>query len=204
MRQYFNRRGFSIVEVLVVVAIASIVVLVVGNFSANVGGLDNLLSQDLQSKSDINQILDTAAQEIRSAAPSAAGAYAIDSAGTSSFSFYSDINQLGVTDRVRYFLASSSFEKGVIVPTGTPAVYATSSEVVTDLIDNVVVGTSTSLFSYYDNSYTGTQAPLAQPVSIASIRLVQISFLTVGNASRTSAPQSFSILAALRNLKSNQ
>ena len=199
-----SRSGFSLLEILIVIAIASAVVLVVGNFSNNISGLNVLVSQELQSKSDVNQLLQTAGNEIRSMTESGNGAYPIDVAGTTTFAFYSDINQNGSVDHVRYFLASSSIYKGVIAPTGTPASYPTSGEVVADIIDNVArPATSTPLFTYYDSSYTGSQAPLAQPVSIAAIRLVGISFMVNTNASRSSAPQYFSTLVDIRNLKSN-
>ena len=125
-------------------------------------------------------------------------------AGTTTFAFYSDINQNGTPDHVRYFYVSSSIYKGVIAPTGTPATYPTSSEVVADLIDGVVKpASSTAIFTYYDSSYTGTQAALMQPVTVSSIRLVGIGFTVNTNASRTSAPQTFSTLVDIRNLKSN-
>jgi len=198
-----SRAGFSIFEVLIVIAIAASIVLVVGNFSNNTTALNSLVSQQLQSKSDAAVMLQMAADEVRSMAQSANGAYPIDTAGTSTFIFYSDINKNGTAERVRYFLASSSIFKGVISPTGSPAVYPTSTEAVTDALDNVTVTTSTPLFVYYDSSYTGSQAPLVQPVTIASIRLVGISFTAITNASKANVPQFFSSLIDIRNLKSN-
>ncbi len=198
------RSGFSLFEILIVITIAAAVVLVVGNFSNNISGLNGLVGQELQSKSDAAQARQAAVNEIRSMAPSANGAYAIDVAGTTTFAFYSDINQTGATDHVRYFYASSSIYKGVIAPTGTPATYPTSSEVVADIIDGVVKPVSSMpVFAYYDSSYTGSQAALAQPVPVSAIRLVGISFTANTNASRTGAPQSFSQLIDIRNLKSN-
>ena len=199
-----RRAGFSLLEILIVIAIAAGVVLVVGNFSNNIGSLNGLVGQELQSKSDVSQVLQTATNEIRSMTTSAAGAYPIDVAGTTTFAFYDDFNQNGTPDHIRYFYASSSLWKGVIAPTGTPATYPTSTEVVTDMVDNVIgISTSSPLFTYYDSSATGTRAPLAQPVNISVIRLVGISFTVNSNASHTSAPQGFSQLVDIRNLKSN-
>ena len=206
MQQRKNNRGFSLIEILTVVAIASIVVLVVGNFSNSISGLDSLISGVLQSQSTVNAALVTMSKEIQSANFSANGAYPIDAAGTSTLGFYADIQKIGVYDHIRYFLASSSIYKGVIVPTGTPASYATSSEVITDVIDNVTTTASSAvLFSYYDSSYTGTQSPLVQPVSIAAIRLVGISFSVQATTtpSQASIPEYFSTLVDIRNLKSN-
>lgn len=198
-----QNRGFSLIEVLIVVAIATSLVLIVSNLSGNVSGLNTLINQQLQSKSDTAQTLQIMTSEIRSAEPSANGAYPIDSAATGSFAFYSDLQKNGIIDHVRYFLSSSTIYKGVIAPTGTPATYPTSSEVVTDIIDNVAVTSSTPLFTYYGPDYTGTQAPLTMPVAIADVRLVDIAFTAATNAANSSTPQYFSSLIDIRNLRSN-
>lgn len=200
-----TRNGFSLVEVLVVVAIAASLVIVASNFSGNVSGLNELISQQLQSRSDIAQTLQVMTSEIRSSGPSQNGAYPIDYATTSSFAFYSDINKDGRVEHVRYFLSSSTIYKGVIEPTGTPATYPTSSEVVTDIIDGVTVGTSTPLFSYYDMNDTGMQSAMTMPVNVANIRLVDIAFFeSLGSTSQGSGPpQYFSTLIDIRNLDSN-
>ncbi len=201
-----SRAGFSLIEVLVVVAIASAVVIVVGNFSNNITGLDTLVSGQLQSKSDVTQSLQIMTEAIQSAESSANGAYAIGSVGTSSFGFYTDINKNGTADYVTYFYSTSTIYQEVIAPTGTPATYPTSSGVITDLIDHVIIPTSTSLFSYYDSSYTGTQSPMTYPIAISNIRLVDVSFEVQLNQTSTikkSPILTFSTLVDLRNLDSN-
>ncbi len=199
-------KGFSLVEILIVVAIAAAVVIVVSNFGNNVAGLNILVTSELQAKSDVNQSLQIMTEEIQSAETSGNGAYPIDTVGTTTFSFYSDIYKNGSAEHVRYFYSSSTIYKGVIVPTGTPVLYPTSSEVVTDFIDNVIISSATPLFSYYDSSYTGSQAPLQYPISIASIRLAAISFEVQSNQTSTikrSPLEYFSSLVDLRNLDSN-
>jgi len=98
-----TRKGFSLIEVLIVVAIAASLVVVASNFGGNVNGLNTLISQQLQSKSDTSAELQIVTSEIRSASPSQNGSYSIDYATTSSFAFYSDINKDGRTEHVRYF-----------------------------------------------------------------------------------------------------
>lgn len=202
-----QRTGFSLAEVLIVVAIAAAVVLVVGNVGTNVGDLNGLISNNLQSKADIGQTLQIMVSEIRNAQPSAAGAYPIVSAASSSFSFYDSINGNGVVDYVSYYLSSSTIYRAVIAPTGTPATYPTSSQVVYDMIDDVsLVSSSTPLFTYYGASYTGGAGQaLTSPVAIASVRLIQIAFSseTNKNPSQPVAPQYFSSLVDIRNLDSN-
>jgi type II secretory pathway pseudopilin PulG len=195
-----------LIEVLVVVAIAAVIISVVSNFGSNVTGLDHLVTSELQAKSDINQTLQIMTEEMQSAMTSANGAFAIDSAGTSSFAFYSDMNKNGTAEWVRYYYATSTIYKGVIVPTGTPATYPTASEIVSDVADYVIVPTGTPLFSYYDSSYTGAQLPMSYPITVSNIRLVGISFLSQTNQTSTankSPLQHFSSLVDMRNLDSN-
>ena len=199
------KKGFSLIEVLIVVVIAAALVIVVSNFSNNTTALNGLIANELQSKSDIAQNLQIMTGEIQSAQASAAGAYTIDSASTSSLAFYSDIKNNGTIEHIRYFLSSSTVYRGVIEPTGTPATYPTSTEILTDMIDNVSVTSSTPLLSYYGASYTGSQSPLISPVAVASIRLVQIAFTSQinRNPSQPSVLQNFSELVDIRNLNSN-
>lgn len=199
-----NRRGgFSVLEVLIVIAIGVSLIFVIGKLNDNIGLLNNLVSQQLQSKSDISQTLQIITTEIRSAAPSAAGAYPIESASTSSFAYFSDINKDGTVEHIRYFLASSTIYKGVIYPTGSPALYPTSTETLTDLIDSVVVSTSTPLFQYYDANYSGTSSPMTYPILISSIRLISISFGADIKPNVAPGPTNFSTLINIRNLRSN-
>lgn len=200
-----RRNGFSLIEVLIVVVIAAALVVVVSNFSTNTSSLNGLITDELQAKSDISQTLEIMTGEIQSAQTSADGAYPIDFASTSSLAFYDDINNNGTIEHIRYFLSSSTIYRGVINPTGTPATYPTSTEIVTDEIDNVSVTTSTPLFSYYGASYTGTQSPLSSPIAVSSIRLVQVAFTSEinKNPSQPSVPEYFSTFVDIRNLDSN-
>jgi prepilin-type N-terminal cleavage/methylation domain-containing protein len=198
-----KRQGFSLIEVLIVVAIAAMVISVSINLGGNTTDLNGLVSRQLQSTSDINQTMQIMTTEIRSAGPSANGSYPIDSAGTSSFAFYTSIQKNGVMDYVKYFLSNSSIDKEVIAPTGTPATYPTSSEVITDLIDDVVIPTSTSLFTYYNSSYTGTQAAMTSTVDVSPIRLIGVSFYDNVDPNQGPGLQYFSILVDIRNLRSN-
>lgn len=201
-----NRGGFSLIEVLIVVVIAAAVVVVVSNFGTNISGINGLITTELKSKSDITQTLEIMTNEIRGAEPSAAGAYPINAAASSSFTFYTSVHQDGVIDQVTYYLASSTIWRVLIAPTGTPATYPTSSQVVNDFIDNVSpISSSTPLFSYYGASYTGTGSSLSSPVAVASVRLVGITFSSQVNTnpSQPSSPQYFSELVDIRNLDSN-
>jgi type II secretory pathway component PulJ len=198
-----KRQGFSLVEILVVTTIAISIVLVVSNLSNNISLLNGLVGQELQSKSDTSQTLQIVTTDIRSATLSANGAYPVSTATTSTFTFYTDSDGDGAVERVRYFLSSSSIYRGMIQPTGTPASYPTATEVLTDMIDNVIIPTSTTLFKYYDASYTGTQPAMTSTADVTGIRLVGMSFYSDVRPKQAPGPQFFSILVDIRNLRNN-
>lgn len=203
--QWKRRDGFSFLEIIIVLAIAISIVIVVGNLNTNINVLNGLVGQELQSKSNINQSLQIMTTDIRSAAPAANGAFAIDTAGTSTFIFYTNTGGSD-TERVRYFLSSSTIYRGVTSPTGNPPVYNTSTEAITQMVGDVTLATGTPLFSYYDSSYTGTQSAMTSTADVSDIRLAQISFYsTAANTTSTAdaAPEYFSTLVDIRSLRSN-
>ena len=202
-RNLQNRRGFSLVEVLIASLIAVSFIFLIVAFQGNLNSLQNFTSQKLQSRQDIDQTVQIMTTAIRSAGPSSIGGYPIESAGTSSFIFYSDINKDGLFERIRYFSGTSTLQEGVTKPSGNPLTYATSTEIVTTEVNNLVMTTSTPLFAYYDTNYTGAQSPMSYPLNIAQIRLVRFTFYADVNASSSPGPEFFSQLVDIRNLRSN-
>lgn len=197
------RGGFSLIEIIIVVAMSSLVIFVVSSFGENLGVLHNLIGQKLQSRSDVDQAMQIMTTEIRSASPSSMGAYAINAASTSSFSFYSDIDRDGLFERVRYFFATSTIQKGVVKPSGSPLQYVTSTEIVTTAANYVLFTSSTQLFKYYGANYTGSESPLTLPIDLSQIRVVKTSFYSDVNPGKSPQPLFFSNTIDLRNLRSN-
>ena len=195
------RNGFSLLEIIFALAIFASISLVVMNFKNNLSVVENLVSQELQSRQDVAQAFQILSTDIRSAGPSSIGAYPIADASTSSFLFYSDADRDGVFERVRYFLATSTIQRGIIKPTGNPLVYASSTETITTSVENVIVGTSTPIFSYYDSAYTGSESALSSPVDLAKIKAVKISVYV--DVKPGTAPRSlfFTQTITIRNLK---
>ena len=90
-----------------------------------------------------------------------------------------------------------------VEPTGSPSAYNPSNEVITVLAYNIKNATSTSLFEYYDDTYTGTSSPLTQPVTTTQISLVKISLLMDIDPNRAPVPRLYTSQVSLRNLKDN-
>jgi prepilin-type N-terminal cleavage/methylation domain-containing protein len=195
-------KAFTLIETLVAMSIGVILMIAVGTFARDIFYTNSIQSGLFSTAQDARTIVTTMVKELRSASPGSDGSYPIVTAGTSTIIFFSDINGDGTKERVRYFLATTTLKKGVIEPTGSPLGY-TGNEVITTLAYNVRNTASTSIFSYYDGTYTGSSSPLTQPVSVTAVRLVQISLILDSDPNRSPAPRTYTSSATLRNLKDN-
>jgi len=205
MYNYYSmslKKGFSIIELIIALSIVSIVAVVVGKFTVDVFFLGSVARGSLSVSQDARNLLRVMAREIRAAAPSANGAFPLATVASSSISFFSDIDGDGQRDLVRYYLASSTLMKGVTTPTGSPLVYSTSTESTFTVMSDVR-NASTSVFTYFDNTYAGTSSALTFPVSIQSVRLVRIDLILDANADRAPETKTFTTQVSVRNLKDN-
>lgn len=203
MNELRRREGFSLIEVVIVAAIAVGVLFVIVSLRGNVSNLENVITQKLASRQDIEQTLQILVTEIRSASPASNGSYAIESASTSSISFYSDVDGDKVYEKVRYSISTSTISRGVTEPTGNPFQYVTSSEAVTTVVRNLVNTTSTPFLTYYDSNYTGSEAAMTSPIDVTKIRVVKVSLYADIVPGKSPKPVFFSSSITVRNLRSN-
>lgn len=197
------KNGFSLIELIVSIAIVAIVMVVVSNFQVNVLRFNKYSKDVLESSQDAKAILRVMVKEMRSITPSNNGSYPIVSAGTSTLTFYSDINDDGLIDQVRYYLSTTTLKKGVIIPSGSPLTYNSLNEQFSTLAYNIKNGTSTALFEYYDTNYAGTSTPLSYPLNTTAVRLVRVNLLIDADPNRSPVPRLYTSTATLRNLKDN-
>lgn len=195
--------GFTLIEILVSVGILVVIVLAVGSFQGDVFFIGNSVKDNLNSQIDARNVLRKLIAELRSVSPSSLGAYPIASAGTSTLIFYSNIDADAYKERVRYFLQEKSLKRGVIKPSGSPLVYDTGSESVSNVIQDVANSTSTPIFEYFDKNFTGTSTPLADPVNIPDVRLIRVTVIIDKDTNRAPGPFTATSQGMLRNLKDN-
>ena len=203
-----DKRGFSLVEIVLALGIFAITIFVMTSFRGNISVLDNLINQKLQSRQDLDQTFQVMVTELRSAGPSSLGAYAIESVGTSSLTFYSDYDADGIFERIRYFLQpgvnTSTLRRGVVEPIGNPLVYNTSTETVSDVGFHIVNTTSTNLLQYYGPSATSTlSATLTAPIDVSLVRYVKITLWADVKPRVSPKPVFFTQTVTVRNLRSN-
>lgn len=196
------QKGFSFIELLVVVGIVGLMSIVVGQFAGDVFYINSVAQGSLSVSFDARNLLRVMTRELRAAAPSANGAFPLVTAASSSVSFYSDVDGNGQRDLVRYYLASSTLMKGVTAPSGSPLTYNVANENLVVVMSDVRNGT-TSIFTYYDNAYAGTSSALTFPVNIQSVRLVRIDLTLDANGNRAPVQRTFTTQVSIRNLKEN-
>src|SRR3989344_5086568 len=196
--------GFSLVEFLFSVAMATIIVVIVTLFAKNAITLNSSAQSSMTAMLEGRKILSVLVAELRSAIPSALGSYPIESAATSTIIFFADVDADEVADRVRYFLdpVTLSVKRGVILASGSPPAY-TEQESFSTLITDISNGASTPLFDYYDGNYTESSLPLSMPVNILDVRLVKITIKIERDPNRAPELTTLTSQAALRNLKDN-
>lgn len=198
-----SQKAFSLIEIIVVVAIFSLIIVLVGSFQSNILVYNKYSSDVISSAQDARSILRTMVQEMRSAKTGNNGSYPIVQVATSTIVFFSDTDADGLQEQIRYFITTTTLTKGVIKPSGSPLSYNPSQEKFSILAYNIKNGTSTSLFEYFDSSYNGTSSPLVQPVAVNTIRLVRINLLIDADPRRSPLPRLYTSDATFRNLKDN-
>lgn len=193
-----NQNGFTLLEILISVAIFVSLVSVATTFFINGYKISNFGSElDLQVK-HARDSLEVLTKEIREAATSDRGDYLIEDAQAQNLTFYSDIDGDNSAERIRYFLNGTDLNRGVIDPSGTPAQYLVSNEVVTTIAPYLNNG-ATAIFTYFD----GDNNQLALPVDKNKIRLIHVYSKVDIMPGRS--PQSYDLETdvQIRNLKDN-
>jgi prepilin-type N-terminal cleavage/methylation domain-containing protein len=195
--------GFTLIEMTVVIGVFLILFVGSATLYSDTINTNATLTGSLNAQMDVRKAFNSMVADIRSASPSSSGAYTIDTASSTYFAYYSDINNDGLKEKIRYFLSGKTLEVGIIKPTGLPLTYNSANEVVTNLISNVVNPTSSPLFYYYDDSYNGTSSPMSMPIFIPNVRLIKIDVKIDQNPLKPPGPQEFTTQISIRGLKDN-
>jgi prepilin-type N-terminal cleavage/methylation domain-containing protein len=197
-----RNNGVTLLEVLITMAIFTLVMGAIATFARDLFYYNSIFTGGLTSYDDARKVLQPIASEIRAASSSSLGSYSIEKATNTEFIFFTDIDNNGSKERVRYYLSGNIIKRGVIIPTGSPLQYLPANETNTDIVHGVSNGV-TPIFSYYNSSYNGTTAPLSQPVSILDIRLVKIVIIIDSDPNRPPGPVTVTTQVSIRNLKDN-
>lgn len=195
-------KGFTVVEALMTIFILGLVGLAIWTFQKDLFSLNRILQSDLAAQKEARQAFKGMTAEIRSASPSSLGSYPLLEVDASSFIFYSEIDDDGLKERIRYFLDGTVLKKGVLKPSGNPLTYNPTNEIISEVVHDIA-NDATPIFDYYDTNYDGTTASLAAPVNVLAVRLVKINIIIDHDPLRSPGPITLTTQVSIRNLKDN-
>lgn len=199
-----NKNGFTLLELLVAMGIFSLVIGSVAMIMTNAFKSNKIIFDQLEGQSDVRKVLEQIVDAVRKANQSSIGSYTIESAGNYELRFYSNLDNASYVEKVRYYMDGTTFKRGIITPSGNPLVYATSSEQIVELAHNVKnFVSSTPIFLYYDQNYTGTSTALTQPVTPSDVRIIKIQLDVDKDPTRSPVSLHGESMVEIRNLKNN-
>lgn len=181
-----------------VIGITTLVGVAVIGFAKDSLKNNRAIGDSLFANQEALRVVRNIAGELRSAGPSAAGAYPLASLGASDITFFSDSDGNGVREQIRYHVNGSVLQRDVIQPSGNPPAY-TGAPVSNSLVQGITA-TSTAIFAYYNSAYAGTTSALSFPVDPQAVRLIKIS-LSVARSGQ--APILVTTQVSVRSLKDN-
>lgn len=168
--------GFTLMEILIALAVGSIILIVVAQLLVN-GFLYNLIGfNSFNTQADAIAVLNRVAKEIRQGP-------AVVTANPQSITI---LEYLTVTDtapyQVRFYLSGSDFIRGQIAPTGTGPSYTynPATETFKTLATDIKNG-GNPIFTYYDQD----GVLLSSPIVTGNVTLVKISLSFGETALRT-------------------
>ncbi len=190
-----KRKGFTLIETGLAVLIFLLGVTTVFSLvEFGYFGKDYTFQQAL-SIEEAQRGIETMAKEIREARAGEDGSFPIVRAEGFEFSFFSDVDNDGETEKIRYFLEGTNFKKGIIEPQCCPVSYPSSSERVITLTQ--YVRNAPPIFRYFDKD--GNE--LGPPANLKNTKRMRVYLVVNVNPARP--PQNFVLETdvLLRNLK---
>lgn len=196
-RAHSYSQGFTLLETVVWVAAFAAAMIAIVSAITYFYRTDRFVVDQASATASAQRGIDKMVRVMREASYSANGAYPIISMATSSFSFYSDINNDGFAEQVRYTLQGDDIIEGIISPILGSASPYSGVESVSTLSEYVRNDASTPLFRYYDQSGT----LMTTLTDTGSLRFVVVTLIADIDPVRSPTLLTLRSSAALRNLK---
>ncbi len=199
-----KNKGFTTIEIALSIFITTLVGVAVFAFMKSVIKNSSMFQTNITSRNQIRLMFKNFSSEVRSSSFGFDGSYIIEMAGSSTFTFYSNIDKDKPTEKISYYLNNDKLMKTVIdfnVSTNKYDIGTTTKTV----MNYVHSSTSSPIFSYYDSNYDGTDSylPLSYPVNISAIRLISLKVSSSELGARIDTKEVSEIKASIRNLKDN-
>lgn len=193
-----TNRGYTLVEMLMVIGIFTMSMLAATASIVYFYRSNSYTVEQATAITSGRKGIEYFVRDVRETTYAENGAYPIVYMGTSTMTFYSDVDDENDVEQIRYYLDQGFLKKGVAKATGTPLGYASSTEsveLVSDYVRNLEKGVD--VFTYKNAS--GTAITIA--TSTQSLRTVDMTLVVNVNPNRL--PEEFTLrgTASLRNLK---
>ncbi|HUO75473.1 MAG TPA: type II secretion system protein [Candidatus Paceibacterota bacterium] len=199
MRPAPRQAGITLIELLIALTISTMTLVLVAYFALDISNFGSVINQRLDTERELELTLRVMLSEVRSMGPGDNGSYDIVTATPTTFTFYSDVDGDGKFEQVRYFLNGTTLEKGVTKSSGAnPVVYNASDEKVTDVVHYV---RNATLFQYFAEGYAPEIGPLASPVDVSAIRMIQVTGTVDEVPGSPPGPVTLSTMVTIRNLR---
>lgn len=192
--------GMTLMELIIAM---SIMTLAMGGFSllfVRSWTQNGFILETGMASANASRAVEGIVKEIRKARQADNGGYLIDSGDSFSLTFYEDIDDDGVTERVHYFLENGTLKRGIREPTAPPSpTYASGDGTVTVLASFIDNQNNEPLFFYFGDNYPADTTPLSVPVTVNDVYLVRVKAIV--NIDPVHAPNDVTIesIAKLRN-----
>jgi len=200
---YKNKKAFTLLEMLVALGIFAIISTIVVWIMITSFRSNAIIWEQLKTQNEGRRALQEVIDDVRRAEESSIGSYTVDSASEYEFSFFANIDDDSLREKVRFFIDGTTLKKGVTNVEGNPLNYNGEENIVEIAHDAVNIAKNAPLFLYYDQDYSGTENALDFPVNITDIRVVRIQLELEKDPTATPVPLHVEGVVSIRNLKGN-
>lgn len=199
-----DKYGFTLIEIVVAVFVATILSMAVTVFSRGIFKNSSILQSSLTNQTDIRKTFKAFTSEVRSISPGWDGSYPVAIASSTTFVFYTNIDDDKYTEKIRYFLSGTSLKKGIIEFNIASGRYDTV-EIEQFVIKDLNVASGTRIFTYFDKDYDGTESysSIPDPIDISKVRLVRFDINNNHFGKSINSGIKHTVQVSLRNLKDN-
>lgn len=171
---FTTRNGFTLAEIVVATIIAGLLTLSFGTFLVISTRSQRILGEQSDAIREADAAIEILTDYLREVRDGDNGAYAIAEADDYSLTAYANIDDESDVERLRIYIDDTNLLLEIAKPSGTPAVYSVveTKNVAQRLINETV--SRKPVFQYYGHLDTVNGTPLANPVQLSDIRMIEI------------------------------
>jgi hypothetical protein len=160
-----GKKAFTLIELTFFILVISFIIFALILFILNISNFNIYLIFGLGKVNDIQLFLSEIKKELKSMEPSNIGNYPIEEVSSTAIIFYSDLDNDGLIERIRYFLDQDKLNKGIVSPSGNPLRYDLTQEKIKTVVKDIYL--PYQIFTFYDEN-------LNETYDIAKIKLIKV------------------------------